>query len=77
MQDKKGKVMYEGPFATNEKAMKTVGPMGIDVQKMSFFLSVFIESKLVPLVVLRDGEVLIPTAAFVRGLKVLNDHQPR
>src|SRR5215470_17017890 len=39
MQDKKGQIIYEGRFATNEKAMTTVGPMEIDVQKMSFELS--------------------------------------
>jgi hypothetical protein len=76
MNDKKGQLLYRGPFAPQTaKAMKTVGPMEIDVQKMDFELSVFIESALVPLVVIKDCEVLIPAAAFERGLKVLNAHQ--
>ena len=46
--------------------------MEIDVEEMSFSLAVFIDSELVPLVALKNGEVLIPAVAFDRGLKVLN-----
>jgi hypothetical protein len=74
--DKNGRLEFEGIFApqTDHGSTADVRSMEIDVEKMSFSLSVFIDSELVPLVALKNGEVLIPAVAFDRGLKVLNAH---
>jgi hypothetical protein len=72
--DKNGRLEFEGIFApqTDHGSTEDVRSMEIDVEKMSFSLAVFIDSELVPLVALKNGEVLIPAVAFDRGLKVLN-----
>jgi hypothetical protein len=77
MNDKNGRLRYEGVFAsqTAKKSTRDAESMEIDVAKMGFELSVFIDEELVPLVVLKNGEVLIPAVAFDRGLEILNSHQ--
>jgi hypothetical protein len=74
---KNGRLEFEGIFIpqTAHGSREEVRIMEIDVEEMSFSLAVFIDSELVPLVALKNGEVLIPAAAFDRGLKVLNAHQ--
>jgi hypothetical protein len=75
--DKNGRLEFEGIFTpqTAHGSREDNRSPEIDVEKMDFSLGVFIDSELVPLVTLKNGEVLIPAAAFDRGLKVLNAHQ--
>jgi hypothetical protein len=75
--DKNGRLKYAGSFALQKVSKATVEGQGmeIDVGKMSFLLSVFIDQELVPLVVLKNGDVLIPTAAFDQGLEIFNSRQ--